>query len=536
MRPYVLFVLTAIIMAVTALAGNASAQEVTIETSADSHSNRFFGEGAVRVVIEDESTDDSASDTIEVEIDVEGTGGAFTVSDTSDGSQRFEFFIMHVDSFLNDTAGGYPDLDGTADSPAVVTFGGAGADLVTGDGLFVDAAIEIGYGDETVAIDYEETAGAVDLDRDSYGTTSFVYISVVDQDANLNPTGRDEFTVDPDMDPNDDLLALGGGSFEDAVVFTETGDNTAVFEGRYRLGVSMLADSESLELTLFDKANYGATLAAPENDSNNTDEVSFTVGDSGGTLDVGGGQQAAPTWDPTIDTDKDSYALGESVHVTVADQDANVNSGAADSIRLFVSSGGSEIEVPAVETGANTGMFEASFQLAEETDAASGAISPGGSATITYTDEQPADYSEKVQAGENPEKDFTLEIDVQLPARTGVEATDVTAPAAEDVSGGSGPYAVGDSVTLSTSVSNNNDEPQQFVALIEVRDSNGATVFLALQGGTLDPSGSTDIGVLWQPGQAGTFEVRTFVVSHIGAEVEVLSPVAVSEITVSQAQ
>jgi hypothetical protein len=71
------------------------------------------------------------------------------------------------------------------------------------------------------------------------------------------------------------------------------------------------------------------------------------------------------------------------------------------------------------------------------------------------------------------------------------------------------------------------------VALIEVRDSGGATVFLALQGGTLEPSGSTQIGVLWQLDRAGTFEVRTFVVTTIGAGGEVLSPVASSEITIT---
>jgi hypothetical protein len=60
MRPYSPLLLAAIIMAVTAPAGSASAQEVTIETSADDHGSRFFGEGAVRVVIEDESTDDNA--------------------------------------------------------------------------------------------------------------------------------------------------------------------------------------------------------------------------------------------------------------------------------------------------------------------------------------------------------------------------------------------------------------------------------------------------------------------------------------------
>jgi hypothetical protein len=190
--------------------------------------------------------------------------------------------------------------------------------------------------------------------------------------------------------------------------------------------------------------------------------------------------------------------------------------------------------VSAVETGANTGIFAASFQLAEE--AGEGAIVPGGSATITYTDERPADYSEKVQAGQNPEKDFMLEIDIQLPISSGVDSTVVTAPNPIDVSGSGGSLEVGAQVTLAMTISNNNEHPQPFVALIEVRDnSNGVTVFLALHSGTLDPSGSTQIGVLWQPDHAGEYEARTFAISEIGGG-EVLSPVATSTVTISQGQ
>jgi hypothetical protein len=371
------------------------------------------------------------------------------------------------------------------------------------------------------------------LDRDSYGTTSFVYISVVDQDANLNPFENDEFTVDPDNDPNDDLLALDGGTFEDITIFRETGENSGIFEGRYRLGTSMSVDSESLVLTLFDKANYKATRAAPENDSNDIDEISFTVGNSDGTIDIGGGQQIEPTRDPIISTDKELYAIGQSVHVTITDQDANVNSGTADSVQIQVLSGRSQVELTALESGANTGIFGAVFQLAQDTDAKSGTISPGGTATITYTDERPSDYLEKVQAGENPEKDFFIEIDIQLPVRTGIEATELTAPIIKIANGGSGPYRVGTSLTLSTTLANNNDQVQPFVVLIEVRESSGVTIFLALQSGILDPSGTTDVGVLWQPNQAGKFEVRTFAITNITEEAEPLSSPAVAELMVA---
>jgi hypothetical protein len=70
------------------------------------------------------------------------------------------------------------------------------------------------------------------------------------------------------------------------------------------------------------------------------------------------------------------------------------------------------------------------------------------------------------------------------------------------------------------------------LAIIEVRDSSDTTIFLALQGGMLDSGSSSDFGVVWQPDQAGTVQIRTFVVSDL-QEVEVLSPVAISAITVN---
>jgi hypothetical protein len=541
MRIAILFMLAITIMT-AGLTGNTHAQETTAEMSAET----FFGEGVLQVVIIDANADDD--DTVEelqVDIAAEPDSGSassesISVPETRDSSGKFEFFLVHVDSAavgpgdLNPDNNAGVEGDGACvlECAPFVTFGPGGLIDIQAE-LYEEVHFEIEADDE-FEVSYEEDGGTLELDRDSYGTTSFVYVSVVDQDANLNPTERDEFTVDPDNDPNGDLLELGGGTIEDVVVFTETGHNTAIFEGRYRLGASILADNELLALKLYEKANYGATLAALENDSNGIDEITFTVGNTDGSIDVGGGPQTVPTWDPELVANSNSYAIGETVHLTVTDQDANSDPDVAESISLQVASGSNTIDVSAVETGANTGIFAASFQLAEE--AGEGAIVPGGSATITYTDERPADYSEKVQAGQNPEKDFMLEIDIQLPISSGVDSTVVTAPNPIDVSGSGGSLEVGAQVTLAMTISNNNEHPQPFVALIEVRDnSNGVTVFLALHSGTLDPSGSTQIGVLWQPDHAGEYEARTFAISEIGGG-EVLSPVATSTVTISQGQ
>jgi hypothetical protein len=109
--------------------------------------------------------------------------------------------------------------------------------------------------------------------------------------------------------------------------------------------------------------------------------------------------------------------------------------------------------------------------------------------------------------------------------RTGIEATSVAQPfILKDADGG---------LVISATVNNNNDKLQPFVALIEVRDSSGVTVFLALSGGTLEPLRSSNVDIGWQPEHDGTFEVRTFIISSIDEEAEILSLPAVSSITIN---
>jgi hypothetical protein len=101
----------------------------------------------------------------------------------------------------------------------------------------------------------------------------------------------------------------------------------------------------------------------------------------------------------------------------------------------------------------------------------------------------------------------------------------VTAPAIKNATTGV--------IILSTTITNNNDRSQPFVGIIEVRDNIGVTVFLAFWNGTLDPLLSTDIGVVWQPEHDGVFELRSFVISSLSGEAELLSPLALSKITIN---
>jgi hypothetical protein len=501
-----------------------NAQQVSIKTYAIDE--KFFGEGVLQVVITDPDADDAGSiEDLIVDLDAEpnaGSAGAISVviPETSDSSGKFEFFLANEDA----VAVGPSDLDainsrgvegdGTCalDCAPFVTFGPTG-DLAVDAELYEEVVFQISAGSDEVEVKYEETDGTLELDRTLYGTSSFVYVFVNDQDANLDPTNTDQFVVDPDNPPNADLFSLSGGTLDGVITFRETGDNTARFEGKYQLGNSISAVSESMVLTLFEKANYAASLASAENDSNGSDEVSFTVGDSDPSIDIGG--QPIVTFDPTLSSGKTSYTLGETVIVTIKDADANTSTN-IDTVILELSSDG-VAELSALETGPNTGIFESSFTLGSDgTITGTNVKVENGEMAITYTDKRPADYGEKIQNGLNPEKEFPLTIRVIRDSDSIV----IAAPTIRASTGAAGPHPLGTQLVLSTSAENNLGS-QEYVVIIEARDENGVTVFLGLQ------SGSSNIETSWTPEEAGNYQIRAFAISSLEAG-HVLSGVAVS--------
>jgi hypothetical protein len=91
---------------------------------------------------------------------------------------------------------------------------------------------------------------------------------------------------------------------------------------------------------------------------------------------------------------------------------------------------------------------------------------------------------------------------------------------------------VGQQVVLTTTVTNNIDDELPFVALVEVRDSSGITIFLAWQTGVMDAGDRNEVGLSWTPEEAGDYVVRTFVISNL-SNPQVLSDVVTTNITVS---
>ncbi|MEW6604170.1 MAG: hypothetical protein AB1351_05720 [Thermoproteota archaeon] len=111
--------------------------------------------------------------------------------------------------------------------------------------------------------------------------------------------------------------------------------------------------------------------------------------------------------------------------------------------------------------------------------------------------------------------------------------TGQTRPVLKDMSGNELSAArVGQLTMISTTAVNSHIYDLPFVAIIEVRDEDGVTVYLEWQKGTLDPNSRAEIGISWIPERAGEYEIRTFLVSHL-AEPQILTMVSTTEIQAS---
>jgi hypothetical protein len=113
------------------------------------------------------------------------------------------------------------------------------------------------------------------------------------------------------------------------------------------------------------------------------------------------------------------------------------------------------------------------------------------------------------------------------------DVTDMTAlkPVVRTSLRGIGPMLVGERAVLSTNVQNHLNETSTFAVIMEARDSDGVTQFLDSQFGLILPDSVASVGFSWTPEKAGTYEVRTFVVSGT-VNPQVYSPVVSSYFTV----
>lgn len=354
------------------------------------------------------------------------------------------------------------------------------------------------------------------------GPSDTVHVFINDSDLDSNPKGVDRYD-EPEFvvfrTNRDDI----GEAHPDIV---ETGPNTGIFEFTIQLETDELACRLDLLVGPKFEAQGGSD---PQVGVCPGDLVLAQYEDNRGS----DGRPAlidyffeVKSWDPEFKADREIFAPGERITINIYDPDANRDPDVADSlrdVRVYSQSDPAGQQASAIETGRNTGIFRLSFMTSLEPQGNSVMVKYGDELIVQYIDDFPADFTTFQEERKFsfvmmiPEFDFA---GVQLtnPAITGTEESDE--------------ISAGQQLTLSSTVTSPSPAELAFVAIMEVRDSDGITVFIGWQSGTLHPESPGEIGMSWIPQDRGDYQVRTFIISDL-IDPQVLSAVTLSEVTVA---
>jgi len=279
----------------------------------------------------------------------DGTGISVTLDETAVDSGVFEATATFTTGASDDGAdvlGVAAGDDVTATYGETTTFEGPGADRTDGATMLVDTA-------------------TATLDAAAYGVGSVPAMTVVDVDANADPSAED--TVSVELSSTSDPGTIN-------VQLAETGNDTGTFTGTatFSTGAS-------------DDANDVLQIAPG-------DEVTLRYVESlfaGGTADRT--DTAAIGFNGVVALDAARYATTSPVAITVVDPDENGDAGTAESVAVTLDSttDATGIEVTLTESGVDTGVFEGSATLTEGASDDGGdllSVAAGDTVTATFAD------------------------------------------------------------------------------------------------------------------------------------------------------
>ena len=354
------------------------------------------------------------------------------------------------------------------------------------------------------------------------GPSDTIHVFINDSDLDSNPKGVDRYD-EPEFvvfrTNRDDI----GEAHPDIV---ETGPNTGIFEFTIQLETDELACRLDLLVGPKFEAQGGSDPAVGVCPG---DLVLAQYEDNRGA----DGRPAlidyvfeVKSWDPEFEADREIFAPGERITIDIYDPDANRDPDVADSlrdVRVYSQSDPAGQQASAIETGRNTGTFRLSLMTSLEPQGNSVMVKYGDELTVQYIDDFPADFTTFQE-----ERKFSFVMVIPEFDFAGVQLTNPVITGSEE----SDEISAGQQLTLSSTVTSPSPAELAFVAIMEVRDSEGITVFIGWQSGTLHPESPGEIGMSWIPQDRGDYQVRTFIISDL-IDPQVLSAVTLSEVTVA---
>jgi hypothetical protein len=220
---------------------------------------------------------------------------------------------------------------------------------------------------------------------------------------------------------------------------------------------------------------------------------------------------------------KSDYSIDETAIIQVIDRDMNLNPEGIDQIEVNISSDSDAagILVKAIETSENSGLFEASISFTQS-GASSGSrlfVIPDDLLQAKYDDYTlPSPYSISDNLEISTESKFVSEIPP-------IERISIMNSFIADSSGNliNAPTR-NEQLQIAGTVHNNQNYKQNFVFIIQIKESEGAVVSLSWIEGQMSANQNFEVSQSWNPVKSGNYTVETFVWTSLSESIP-LSPI-----------
>jgi len=366
--------------------------------------------------------------------------------------------------------------------------------------------------------DYDRPYAPIFTDKPAYSWTDKVKITILAPSWN-----SDRHLIDAIGGHPENAIRVSTGDFYlDQYRLTETGVNNGIFTGEVILtGFLHDVDGDGDYDTNPRTSGSGPASGFLETERDSGLTVSFEFAD--GVVLV---ESVPISWNVgTVRFLEDRRPDHRTVRVV--DADMNLNPEATDQLWIDVSSDSDTagLEVAAIETGPDSGIFDAGILL--RSDAASSGSRlfaiPGDFIRVAYEDRtlpRPYGLSETLTVSA---------VSVQDSGTLPVWRLQIGNVTVSDRFGSAVSQIVADQqIQIVGTLQNNHPYEQPFEYLTQVRDSEGTVVKISWISGALSPDGALDLSQSWTPAAPGSYTIESFAWKSVPSMV----PLSESSLTV----
>ena len=355
--------------------------------------------------------------------------------------------------------------------------------------------------------DYNNPSSPIFTDKQVYTWTDKIQITILAPSWNADKHGIDSIGI---QEGHFIKISTSGNELE-PYKLTETDPNSGTFTGEVILtGFLHDVNGDGIPDTNPRTFGNGPTGGFLETERDGGITISFEFAD--GVVLI---ESVEVSWNiGDIRFLKSDYSIGETAIIRVVDLDMNLNPEAVDQFEVEVSSDSdiAGILVNVIETSEDSGMFEASISFTQSQSSSGSRLFaiPDDSIRVKYDDYTlPTPYS----ISDN------LEISSQAKFVSNIPPTDRITIKNNVISDSSGELILApktnDQLQIVGAVHNNQEYEQDFVFIIQIKETDGAIVSLSWIRGQLSPNQDLEVSQSWSPTKSGNYSIETFVWSSL---------------------